>query len=101
MQIIPFINCCSAQIIYDFGGTDAAIMGSGRPTDKASLKTSIKKAIDNYPQGILIAITNSQQKIAMESLEEMGFHHTEKISKQIHEDTQLIIWYRSCMPRKK
>lgn len=90
------LNCCSAKLIYGFGGTITAMHGPRGHHHKGDLKRGIKEAISTIRRngnGLVVAYTNQQQTVANQVLQELGFHNTGKVSKRKHSDTKLIMWW--------
>ena len=68
MKINPFIGCCGAYILYDFGWTTAT-QGTIQQIDKKKIDIFIKRQIAVYKyKAFLIIILNEKQKEHLKSI---------------------------------
>ncbi len=97
MKTASFPNCCTATVLYDFGGTH--ISGLDRqPTNENDLRTWIQERM-RYATGsgrLYTAITNSDQKVAAKVLRGLGFSCTKWMSKQQHSETKMRLWWKQA-----
>src|SRR3546814_5478912 len=70
----PFPLCCSAKVIYGFGGGH---VGQIEDYSKKEAIVAIKKLIKRYKPlcAVLVAMPTSTQPNAYAALEELGFYH--------------------------
>ena len=96
MQIKAFPLCCTAKIICDFGGTRTS-EGNQGATNEKKLKFDIQSKLDWYPKGtVLVATTNSTQRVANRVLKELGFFHSKWMYKSQHRSTKLRVWWKQA-----
>jgi len=93
MRTEEFPNCCTALVLTDFGQTELSGYGN-HPVNAVSLEKEIRETIDNTEEiyAVLVATTNSQQKVANKVLKKIGFKGTEQMSKGQHK-TKLTLWW--------
>lgn len=94
MKSQGFPGCCTATILYDFGGTKLS-MGDRFGKTKTQIRGYLRKKINelkNYH--CLVIITNNQQDAANEVLEELGFQHSKWMSKVPHPESKIRLWWR-------
>jgi len=96
MKAQNFPNCCTARIVYDFGGTRLSGMDT-EPTNENVLKRQIKDEMRWSSRGrLFVAITNSDQKTAAKVLRELGFSHSKWLSKAQHSETKMRLWWKQA-----
>lgn len=93
MKIVDFPLCCTASIIFDFGGT-ALSAGKKEAESVESLRQRLKTLVDIYGCDLLVAITNSEQKNANKVLLEAEFEHTPWMSKKAHAESKIRLWWK-------
>ena len=98
MKSRPFPGCCTASILYDFGGTILSQGEKGNIGAERIRNYLKKKAKDATGYDCLVVITNDKQKIANEILEDLGFEHSEWMSKIPHPESKIRLWW---LPPKK
>lgn len=94
MRNKEFPGCCTARVVYDFGGTMTSAFNTGGVT-KARIKAYLRLRIKSA-KGIecLIATTNDDQTEANQALEEMGFNCSDWMHKKRHSETKLKLWWK-------
>lgn len=96
VQMVEIENCCTASLIYNFGGTrTAGILHRGLPT-KENVITDVASEVGwlrEYGYAVAVAFTNNEQKAANEALKELGFLNSGMMSKGEHPETKLIMWW--------
>ena len=103
MKTLDFPHCCTAKIVADFGESVFAEGGAKDYTLKeveSFLKAAIKD-IYNSKRAAIVATTNSDQKIANKALRNLGFSHSNWMSKEQHSKTKIRIWWISIPKAKK
>ena len=100
MDSRDFPGCCTAEVLFDFGGT---VLSSGqkRARGKQVMRAYIKKRI-KYSAGkrCLIAITNDSQTAANSVLREMGFSHSPWMKKLQHPESKIRLWYLTPLDKR-
>ena len=94
MRNKQFPGCCTARVVYDFGGTMTAEFNTSKIAKskiKAYLRLKIKQA---RGRECLIATTNDDQHQANQALEELGFNCSDWMSKETHAETKLKLWWK-------
>jgi hypothetical protein len=96
MKLEQFPFCCTASIVYDFGGTQVSEHIHNK--SKGAIETYLRSVL-KYKEGHLyLAITNSQQKAANSVLKKLGFKHSKWMSKRAHPETKIRLWWRQAKP---
>ena len=96
MKTKEFPLCCTAKVICDFGGTRTS-EGDWGATDEKKLRREIKDQLRWQSKGtVLVAITNSTQKVASKVLRELGFFHSKWMSKSQHRSTKIRLWWKQA-----
>lgn len=90
MQTNEVINCCTASIMFGFGGTETADIDGYAYRPKA---VELIEYHRGEGEAVLIAFTNNEQKGANEMLKSLGFKRTKSMSKYRHPETKLILWW--------
>lgn len=105
MKINEFPGCCTASVMYDLGGSSAAMhRDSEVPTEK--LKEEYDNAIkahNIYEDGddcdsregnaVMVACTTTEQDTANEFLKSKGFLCAGPYKKPKHPETGLYLWW--------
>jgi hypothetical protein len=95
IDVENFPCCCTARVLVDFGESEVSEGGAFR-VSKNDMKEEIQREINYYKkQGIafLSATTNNEQKTANKVLKELGFKCTKWMSKNIHPETKVRLWW--------
>lgn len=96
MHESEFPMCCTAKVVCDFGGTRTSAGNQG-PTDEDELRKWLRNKIRYKSKGtVLVAMTNSTQKVANKVLRELGFSHSKWMSKSQHRSTKLRLWWKQA-----
>jgi hypothetical protein len=99
MKIAGVRNCCTGKIIFNFGETSLDGANFGLPKFRKNSKKSIIKYINEqveiykHSMAFIMAITNSEQFIANEALEELGFSSSGWMEKEQHPETMVKLWF--------
>ncbi len=94
-KIESFPSCCTARVLVDFGESEVADWGDHEVTT-ATMKSSIKRQIESwrsYGIAMLTATTNNEQPTANKVLRDLGFKHSKWMSKDIHPETKVRLWW--------
>ncbi|MCW8888169.1 MAG: hypothetical protein OQK25_03800, partial [Gammaproteobacteria bacterium] len=101
-------GCCTARVLFDFGGTDAAMYRASEVSsdqlqkeyDAVMEEHCVFKETDHDgcidgPVGnaVIVATTTTDQKVANEFLKEKGFLCVGPYSKPKHEESGLYLWW--------
>lgn len=93
-KIDEFPNCCTANILYDLGGTDLSGLDR-QATEEKELRAWLKDVIAEYrEQRLLIIITNDAQDIANDILRELNFRSSRWMKKRAHPNSQIRLWWK-------
>lgn len=93
--IRDFPYCCTGVVMARLGESVAAD-GGDFPQDIHRLEGAIIREIDNMRRSGLAFIsvtTNSQQPTANEVLKRLGFKYSKWMSKKIHPETRVRLWW--------
>lgn len=97
MVTVDFPACCTAVIMKDFGESGVAEGGDKLYTEK-QIESYINKTINiqrKYGKAMVVATTNSEQKVANKVLRKLGFKYSKWSSKNQHKNTKIRLWYKS------
>ena len=100
MKSTNFAGCCTAKIIYDFGGTELSAGLTGKRTLKSIRAYLRKKINDAHGSTCLVAITNNEQKGANRVLKEMGFSCSPWMKKWQHAESKIRLWWKPPLEDK-
>lgn len=95
MQVTGIPGCCTAQVVFGFGGANHNFYG--RPQTEEQIETQLAVRCSRAKaggMGIMIAFTNSEQEFAEKALKKAGFRSTRKVTKGAHCDTTVRLWYK-------
>jgi len=93
-EIDDFPNCCTANIIYDLGGTTLSGLDS-TATREGKLRTWLADVIKNTRgQKLLVIVTNDSQKVANKVLRELGFRASRWMKKRQHPTSLIRLWWK-------
>ncbi len=101
LQVNEFRNCCTAKIIYGFDGSSAAAHGNRAQPNKEELSEALKEKMEYVSrtgQGIAVAMITSEQVVAKEVLESMGWKLATESNKNNHSDTTLLCYTWAVKP---
>lgn len=104
LQVNDFRNCCTAKIIYGFDGSSAAGHGNRAQPKKEELSEALKEKMEYVSrtgQGIAVAMITSEQVVAKEVLESMGWKLATESNKNNHSDTTLLCYTWAVKPDNK
>jgi hypothetical protein len=92
-----FPGCCTANILYDLGGTDLS-QGQADDFDEPALRKFLTRELafaeDN---DCLVVMTNNEQTRANDLLEELGFKCSDWMEKKVHSHSMLRLWWKEPM----
>lgn len=94
-MVADFTNCCTAGILYSFGGSSAAMYGRGENPDEKDLATDVESRMRSFQRqgkGIFTAMLTTEQTVAAKVLEALGWTKCMTSNKLNHSDTQLQLW---------
>jgi len=94
MRIKQFPGCCTAKICHDFGGS---YLSAGITSDisKEKIADWLNKKIKEFKgEQCLVIITNKDQEIANAVLLELGFKHSRWMSKKLHPESKIRLWWK-------
>jgi hypothetical protein len=99
-RVTAFPNCCTAKIVYNFGGTYTSGLNINI-TDEKKMEKFINDEMYWQPNGtLMVAITNSDQTLANKVLRKMGFFSTKWMEKEQHPETKMRLWWKQVDKRK-
>lgn len=96
MQTLEFPHCCTAKLIVDFGESSIAEGGNGLYSLE-QIEEYLEKQLHswyNKSLALFTVITNNEQKVANKALRNLGFNHSKWISKEIHPETKVRLWWK-------
>jgi hypothetical protein len=100
MKSTSFPNCCTATVLYDFGGT-ALSAGDKTFTSAKVIRNYLRKEMDAARDyHCLVVMTNSEQEVANKVLLEMGFEHSPWMRKYQHSESKIRLWWLPPLDRK-
>lgn len=95
---VDFPHCCTAKIIYGFGGTTTADVNAYQIATKEELNLQIE-AKERYAKttgnAVVIITLNSAQKIGDKVLRSRGYKHSKWMSKSAHPKVKLRVYYKA------
>ena len=95
--IVDFPGCCNAYVMHGFGGSPACQRiqyGDDIDPDEIQQRQFIETVLNGPArQKLIVATTNSEQKITNGLLKEYGFQRTKSMDKVHHSETKLIMWW--------
>lgn len=96
MTTVDFPACCTAIIVRDFGESDAAEGGNQvyTPEKINNFLEAREKTHKAYGKAMVVATTNSEQKVANGVLLARGYKHSKWMSKPQHKNTKVRLWYK-------
>lgn len=89
-----FPGCCTARILSNLGGTG---LSGGRKKAWTQDETRIwlqARIKDWRRHSCLVVMTNDQQKAVNKVLKELGFKHSDWMSKSQHPESKLKLWWK-------
>jgi hypothetical protein len=97
MRQTDFPGCCTAQILYDLGGTT---LSAGRKSNYR--KSDIEDWLDDelkMAEGTVctVIITNDTQLQVNNLLVKRGFKHSAWMKKKQHSDSKIRLWWKEPM----
>jgi len=101
MKTRAFPNCCTADIVYDLGGTPlSGEYIEDRPEEE------IKKYLEDKIRHVkgykcIVIMTNSQQTIANRILRELKFKASSWMKKTTHPESKIRLWWKEPIDKKK
>lgn len=101
MNSASFPGCCTATILHNFGGTDITV-GTRTRKSKEAIRKYLQQKLD-WAKGYhcLVVITNSEQKAANAVLKELGFEHSDWMSKYHHPESKIRLWWFPPLAKRR
>ena len=94
MKEAGFVGCCTANIIYDLGGTELTMGRREAPTEDRLKRYLEVRILERAGRKCIVVMTNSQQNVANKVLLELGFKHSKWMSKRQHPETKVRLWWK-------
>lgn len=94
-RVHDFYNCCTASILFEFGGSSAAMHGDRFQPDEKKLAEDVEAKMRYFQRsgkGIFTAMLTTEQTVAAKVLEALGWTKCMTSNKLNHSNTQLQLW---------
>lgn len=109
MRLEEFPGCCTARVLFDFGGS-ADAMHRGGVIHESTLEKEYDSVMEEYDvladlddeedyddaegNAVMVATTTTEQEVANKFLEGKGFLRVGPYFKPKHPDTGLYLWWK-------
>lgn len=97
MLVKDFPNCCTLSVIVGLGGSSDANVGRFQDYSERHLHDELESKeirIANEGHSAAVVTTTTEQKAANKVLRERGYRHSAWMSKELHPETKLRIWWK-------
>ncbi len=94
MKLSSFPGCCTARVLRDFGGTPLSSGCKGKIENKEIRGWLEDRIRRSKGTNCLVVMTNSHQKNVNKILKELGFKHSDWMSKDQHPEAKIKLWWK-------
>ncbi len=97
-------NCCTAKLLYGFGGSDTAAYGRDNNQNEAEMAADLEEKMrycQRHGQGLAIVLITDKQVMARKVLEAMGWKLGNESAKRNHGESNLLLYSWACKDMEK